>query len=379
MYKVNRKTSFKHKSNTKGILYTVMWIAVSALLAIVPLSTVQAQPEQKKSFILATATTGGTYYPVGVALATLTKVKLEPLTGISLSAISSAGTAENVKMMRKEEAQFALLQGLYTAWAWNGTDRFETEGKQTYLRTITMLWDNVEHVLLKSDLVSSGTVADLRDLKGHKFSIASRNSGAEVSNRHILEALGVELGANINPVHQGYGPSADSLQDGRIVGLSIPGGAPLSAITRAMAARGSKVTLLSFTDTQLASINKKYPLWHRATITAGTYPGQDEDIASIAHANVLAVHENVAPEIVYQITKSIYENLDFLVNIHPAVKELSLDRAITDLPAPLHDGAVRFYEERGITIPDQLRSTQSSFSTEKQSEQIKSEEDSKAE
>lgn len=75
---------------------------------------------EERSYILATASTGGTYYPVGVALATLSKVKLAPKHHFSLSAISSAGSGENVKLLNENEAQFAILQGLYGAWLGRG-------------------------------------------------------------------------------------------------------------------------------------------------------------------------------------------------------------------------------------------------------------------
>ena len=73
-----------------------------------------------QNYLLATASTGGTYYPVGVALSTLTKVKLQPSHKISMSAISSAGSGENIKLLRDNEVQFAILQGLYGYYAWNG-------------------------------------------------------------------------------------------------------------------------------------------------------------------------------------------------------------------------------------------------------------------
>ena len=83
-----------------------------------------------KLYELATASTGGTYYPVGVALATLTKVKLTPSQKIGMSAINSAGSAENVKLLRDNEAQFAILQGLYGYYAWNGKGPIEKDGPQ---------------------------------------------------------------------------------------------------------------------------------------------------------------------------------------------------------------------------------------------------------
>lgn len=109
-----------------------------------------AYAAEERSYILATASTGGTYYPVGVALATLTKVKLTPSYHFSLSAISSAGSGENVKLMNDNEAQFAILQGLYGAWAWAGEGPYAE--RQNQLRSVSMLWQNVEHFIVRSDL-----------------------------------------------------------------------------------------------------------------------------------------------------------------------------------------------------------------------------------
>ena len=88
--------------------------------ASIAMTGISAQAEDA-NYILATASTGGTYYPVGVALATLVKVKLEPSEGIGMSAISSAGSGENVRLIREGEAQFGILQGLYGYYAASGT------------------------------------------------------------------------------------------------------------------------------------------------------------------------------------------------------------------------------------------------------------------
>ncbi len=313
-----------------------------------------AQTMDNRSYILTTATTGGTYYPVGVALATLTKIKLEPETGVSLSAISSAGSAENVRLLRLNEAQFAILQGIYGAWAWNGTGPLAAEGRQSYLRSVTLLWRNAEHFVVRADLVSSGTMDDLNLLKGKKFSIGSRNSGAEASNRYILRSLGIDPDTALTPVHQGYSMSADSLQNGTIMGMSTPAGVPVSAVTRAFAAPGSDLRILSFTEQQLALVNAQFPLWSFQIIEADTYPGQTFAVQTIGHSNFLAVRADVDADAVYKITKAIYDNLDFLNNIHKATTDMALEKAVQDLPAPLHPGAAQFYSELGLEIPETL-------------------------
>jgi uncharacterized protein len=313
------------------------------------------QAQDTRSYILSTATTGGTYYPVGVALATLVKVKLEPKQKISMSAISSAGSGENVKLLREDQAQFGILQGLFGAWAADGSGMLEAEGPQPELRSISMLWVNVEHFVVTKDMVDSGTMADLKSFDGAPFSIGARNSGTEGSGRTILEGLGIDPDTTFDVAYMGYTPTAEALQNGTVKGANLPGGVPVAAVTQAFAATNGNLTILNFTDEEIAEANSKFELWPPYEIPAGTYPGQDEAVHTIAQPNFLAVRDDIPEEDVYQITKTIYENLPFLQNIHAATKAMALDKAIGGLPVPLHPGAVRFYEEQGIEIPDRLK------------------------
>ncbi|WP_417546283.1 TAXI family TRAP transporter solute-binding subunit [Marinobacter sp.] len=316
--------------------------------AVVSLSSgVQAEG----NYVMGTATTGGTYYPVGVAISTLIKVKLEPSTNISVSAISSAGSGENLKLMDEDQIQFGILQGLYGAYAWNGSGPVPKAYKN--LRSVSMLWQNVEHFVVTRKVTKTGTIEDMSNLYGESFSIGARNSGTEGSGRFILGKVGIDL-EKVNLAYLGYGPSADALQNGNIDGMNIPAGVPAAAVTRAYANMGDKVTTLNFTPEQIARVNSDFELWTAYTIPAGTYPQQAEDIHTIAQPNILAVRDDVPENDVYEITKTIYENLPFLNNIHPATKAMALEKAIAGLPMPLHPGAARFYQEQGLKIPDRL-------------------------
>ncbi|MDW1499842.1 TAXI family TRAP transporter solute-binding subunit [Vibrio sp. YT-19(2023)] len=308
---------------------------------------------EDRSYILATASTGGTYYPVGVALATLSKVKLAPKHHFSLSAISSAGSGENVKLLNENEAQFAILQGLYGAWAWSGEGPYEKSGRQEQLRSVSMLWQNVEHFIVRSDLAKTGTVTDLNNLDGKKFSIGKKNSGTENSGRQIMKGLKVDPD-KFNLAYMGYGGSASTLQNGTIDGMNTPAGVPVGALTQAFAALGKDISILSFTDEQIKEANGNYNLWTKYEIPANTYPGLDKPITTIAQPNFLAVREDISEEDVYQLTKAIYENLPFLQGIHKATKAMAIEKAIAGLPVPLHPGAARYYKEMGIEIPSDL-------------------------
>ncbi|WP_017093361.1 TAXI family TRAP transporter solute-binding subunit [Vibrio splendidus] len=312
-----------------------------------------ASAQEDRSYILATASTGGTYYPVGVALATLSKVKLAPKQHFSLAAISSAGSGENVKLLNENEAQFAILQGLYGAWAWQGLGPYEKSGSQKQLRSVSMLWQNVEHFIVRSDLTETGTMSDLENLNGKKFSIGKKNSGTENSGRQIMQGLSVNP-EQFKLAFMGYGGSASALQNGTIDGMNTPAGVPVGAVTQAFAALGEDIQILSFTDAQIKQANGGYNIWTKYEIPANTYPGVDKPITTIAQPNFLAVREDISEEDVYQLTKAIYENLPFLQGIHKATKAMALEKGIAGLPVPLHPGAARYYQEVGIDVPSEL-------------------------
>jgi TRAP transporter TAXI family solute receptor len=315
-------------------------------------TTIQAA--ESKNFLLATASTGGTYYPVGVAISTLTKVKLQPTQKIGMSAINSAGSGENVKLLRENEAQFAILQGLYGYYAWNGKGPLAQDGPQKELRSVSMLWQNVEHFTILSSKAKTGTISDMVDLKGTRVSLGKKNSGTIGSNTVILTNLGADIEKDYDLIHVGYGPSADALQNGQITGMGTPAGVPASAVTRALASMGDKVTLLGFTPEQAKQADGGLNLWTPYVIPADAYPGLKKELTTIAQPNFLAVRSDIDEETVYQITKTLYENLPFLNAIHKATKAMSKEKALAGLPIPLHPGALRYYKEIGMEIPTHL-------------------------
>lgn len=335
---------------TRSFLYRL----AAAAIAVGFITAGATQAAEERSYLLATASTGGTYYPVGVAISTLTKVKLEPKEKISMSAISSAGSGENIKLMRDNEVQFGILQGLFGYYAWNGKGPLEKDGPQKDLRSVTMLWQNVEHFVILAEKAKTGTIIDIEGLKGERMAFGAKNSGTLGSNKFILENLGIDADKEFELVYGGYGPSIDAMQNGQIAGFGIPGGAPTGAITQVLAAMGDKIKVLEFTPEQAKKADGGFELYTPYVIKAGTYPGQEKDINTIAQPNFLAVRADVDEDAVYQITKTIYENLPFLNAIHKATKVMALEKALAGLPMPLHPGAARYFKEAGLTIPARL-------------------------
>ncbi|MEO0820636.1 MAG: TAXI family TRAP transporter solute-binding subunit [Pseudomonadota bacterium] len=327
--------------------------ATLALGASLALSSTLALAESK-DYILNTASTGGTYHPVGTAISTLSKVKLLPKQKFSLTAVNSAGSGANVQALGAGTADFAILQGLFGSYAATGTGPV-TE-PQTNLRSVTMLWQNVEQFVIPTDKVSTGTMDDFVALKGSAAGMGKQNSGTIGSNKVLMSGLGVDIETDFDLVFAGYGPTADALANGQAMAAGLPSGPPTGAITKLMAANEGKFTILDVTAEQLAAMDAGRNLWVPYTIAAGTYPGQDKDVQTIAQPNFLAVNASVDAEHVYMLTKTMYENLPFLQAIHPATKAMAVEKALAGLPVPLHPGAQRYYEEAGLDIPEHLKS-----------------------
>jgi hypothetical protein len=264
-----------------------------------------------------------------------------------MTAISSAGSGENLQLLKNREADLAIIQSLFGAMARQGKGAYQGR-PQAYLRSMTILWDNYEHFAVDSKFIKSGDMSDMGNLR--------RGSGTEMSGRVILEALGFDPAGDFKLQFLGYTPSAQALQNRRIAGMNIPAGPPAGAITQAIAALGAEeVGILEFTDAQLAAVNTAYPVWRRAMIPAGTYPGQSADISTISQPNLLVVHEDIPEDVVYALVKTLFTHLDYLRQVHQAASSMTLDKAIDGLRLPLHPGAVRFYTEQGLEVPVDLR------------------------
>ncbi|MER2047793.1 MAG: TAXI family TRAP transporter solute-binding subunit [Solibacillus sp.] len=321
----------------------------SLLLFLIALTLVLSGCIERREFItIATASAGGTYYPIGVGLGNLwTEILVED--NVKGTGQSSAGSVENIQLLKNEEAKVAILQGLIGAQAYEGRGgNFEGRPYKD-LRSISMLWSNVEHFVLMDKEIDTGTISDI---DGKSFSVGPQASGTEQSTIVIMEGLGLTK-KDITPEYLGYDDTISAMRDGRLDGGSLPAGVPVSSIMD-MAASGVKASVLDVTDEQLDSINSIFNTWFRFVIPAGTYTGIDKEINTIAQPNFLATTAEMDADLVYKLTKAIYENLDKVHQIHNSATEIQLESALNGLPTPLHIGAYKYFVEAGLDIPEHL-------------------------
>jgi TRAP transporter TAXI family solute receptor len=303
-------------------------------------------------YTLATGRTTGKSFAVGVGISSLAKVKLMPQYKMDLSAVESEGFVQNVRMLQNGQAEFAILQAMFGHFARTGTGTFAGETPDDSIRAVAMLWRDADHFVIDRDYEKTGTIADLEQLQGMPVSMGVDGPGPIESNRLLLSHLGVDVDNSFNLTHLNYAQSSEALARGDIKAMSTPIRPPAPHVEQLLSNSGGRHALLSFTDEQIARADGGLGLWTPYVIPAATYPGQTEDIKTVAKSNLLVARADVDDEVVYQVTKSVFENLDFLRTIHDAMYETSLDRALTGMPMPLHPGALRYFQEVGLLGPD---------------------------
>lgn len=242
----------------------------------------------------------------------------------------------------------AILQNLISTQASEGSGIYEGKGYEE-LRAIGMIWPNVEHFVLMDSKIQSG---DISDIEGTSFSVGPQASGTEQSTLTMMEGVGLDK-SNIKPEYLGYDDTVSSMRDGRLEGGSLPAGTPVSAITD-MFASGLEADILEVSDEQLEEINGVVDAWYRYTIEAGTYPHQEEDIETIAQPNVLVATSEMDADMVYNLTKILFENREFMIGVHNSAREMKIETALEGLNTPLHEGAYRYFKEKDIEIDDRL-------------------------
>ncbi|KKM10978.1 C4-dicarboxylate ABC transporter substrate-binding protein [Clostridiales bacterium PH28_bin88] len=301
-----------------------------------------------KQVTVVTGSTGGTYYPVGTFFATLWNEKLKD-TGINASAQSSGGSVENLNMLKAGEAELGIAMTNVTYFAYQGQERFK-DNPVPKVRFVTGLWPDVTQFVVTQ---SSG-INSVADIRGKRFSVGAAGSGTEYSTRMILKLVGGFTFDDIQKEHLGYFESSGAMQNGQLDGMNAEGGVPTSAVAEIFASR-TPVKLLEFSDEDYEKLRKEVPFYLQHVIPAGTYSNQDKEVKTLGVKSALVSSADVDEELIYNLVKTIYENMDSVKTAHKALEYLTLERAVEGLPpVPLHAGAVRYFKEKGLQIPNEL-------------------------
>ena len=283
-----------------------------------------------------TGGTSGVYYPIGVGLSQLYSNGIE---GSKTSVQATKASVENLNLLESGRGELALALGDSVADAWNGVEEAGFKAPLKKLRAIAGTYPNYIQIVANKE---SG-ITTLADLKGKRISVGAPKSGTELNARAIFAAAGLSYEDMGKVEFLPYAESVELIKNRQLDATLQSSGLGMAAI-RDLAAT-LPITFVAIPAEITAKIDNA--AYQAASIPAGTYDGQDTDVATVAITNILVSHEGVSEEVAYQMTKLMFDNLERLGNAHSAAKDIQLEGAAKDLPIPLHPGAERFYKEAG--------------------------------
>ncbi len=314
-----------------------------ALLAATMLLFATAQA--KTTFVtIGTGGITGVYYPTGGAIAKMINKKKKEY-GIRATVESTGGSVFNVNAVMAGDLEFGVVQSDRQYQAINGLAEWKDKGPQKDLRAVFSI--HPETVTLVA-AVDSG-IKTINDVKGKKINIGNPGSGQRQNAIDALEAVGIDVKKDIKAESIKASEAASLLQDGRIDAFFYTVGHPSGAIKEATSG-ARKVLIADVAGPGIDKLLAKFPYYAKATINHKLYPGaqNDKDIQTFGVKATFVTSAKIPDEVVYAITKEVFENFDDFKKLHPAYAGLTKQNMLEGLSAPIHPGAMKYYKEAGL-------------------------------
>ncbi|MGF1627636.1 MAG: TAXI family TRAP transporter solute-binding subunit [Alphaproteobacteria bacterium] len=315
---------------------------LAAVLALLPLAIgASAAPATAQEYVrIATAGSGGNYYRLGGGLASIWNDAVE---GVQASIQATGGTVENLDLLADREVEIAYLAGSVGKQAYDNEGQFaeHPDGRYEGLRAIATVYPNPQWFLV---MEWAEGVESLQDLQGLRVSVGMQGSHGEAWWRSIMGHLGWTYD-DIVPeftVHQAAIDQVRNRQIDAIVWPDAPGSASIQQVMDTGFAR-----ILDIDEDVIAFMDEA-GLDYAYTIPPEGVPGSDQSVRTFAAPTTFATHDGVSDDLVYELTKAMFENRDLLIQVHPLAEFMTLEDALDGLPFPLHPGAERYYREMGL-------------------------------
>jgi TRAP transporter TAXI family solute receptor len=266
--------------------------------------------------------------------------------GVRVSSQSSGASVANVQFLARGEAHLALIQNDIAFYAFTGKEMFFNTGQNRpepvlTIRGVAMLYpETIQIVTLKGKGITR-----VEDLRGKRVVVGAPGSGTEANARQILLVHGMFY-SNIRPDYLSFAAGIDQLRDGHVDAVFITAGYPTAAVTDIAASRD--VVIVPISSEKFAELRERYPFYARQVVSVGAYRGITAPVQTVAVMAMLVARADLNADLVYNMTKALWENLDRMRAAHAVGRALALAKAREGMPIPLHPGAERYYREKGV-------------------------------
>ena len=324
----------------KKFLFYPLLLYTAASVSLCGCTFASSSPTEEPIQVLTigTADIGGTMYPVGKALA---QVISDADTHITVNLSASNGSSANARALESGEIDLGLVSGDVAFSAVNGKDEFAGEPLEN-LRIVAAVYPSLSNWMAPSSL----NIRYVHDLTGKRIGVGPQDSPTELSARIVLETMGIDSENSVLE-NCSLDAGASKVSDGSLDAVHGFTGIPINSLSE-LSSRLS-CTVLQYTSQELLSIVKENSFYYKDVIPAGTYQGQEEDVATFGIKCLLCVHASMEEDLVYELTSILYDQAEQLGELHPSLSSMSKDGFMyEELPIALHPGAERFYREKGL-------------------------------
>jgi uncharacterized protein len=313
------------------------------VLALIVLMLSAGFAAARTNFIsIGTGGTGGVYYPYGGGVA---EIWSRHVPGVKAVAEVTGASVENIRLAHRGETVVGLVMGDVSIAAYEGATQFQ--GKKQDVLTMAAMYPNLLQVVA---LKSSG-ITNLEQVRGRSISTGSPGSGTNFMSEAVLKALGVEP-KDYRDSRLSFTESANALRDGTIdVGFWSVGPGTSSILDLATT---HDIHIIGVTPEQADKVVAANPTYSAVDLSAGVYRGADQAVPTIGVWNVMICQGSLDTELVYNLTKALFDHNDYLVKIHPSASYTIPKNTAVYSPIPLHPGTIRYLKEQGVEVPAKL-------------------------
>ena len=311
-------------------------LALAAAVAASAATLVPAQATAEEFVNILTGGTSGVYYPLGVGLS---KIYADNIDDVRTQVQSTKASVENLNLLQKGRGELALALGDSVKLAYEGDEEAGFPAPLDKLRGIAAVYPNYIQIVASAD---SG-ITDFAGLAGKSLSVGAPKSGTELNARTIMGAAGMSYDDLGKTEYLPFAESVELIKNRQLDATLQSAGLGVASIKDL--ATSLDIAVVAVPEDVVAKLEAPYVA---ATIPAGTYEGQDEDVPTVAVVNFLVSHEDVSEELAYEMTKQLFEHLPELESAHQAAAQIKLENAVDGMPLPLHPGAERYYREQGL-------------------------------
>lgn len=294
-----------------------------------------------KSFTVGTASQGGTYYAYGAGWANL----VAETVGITGGAEVTGGPTQNLALVHTGKLAFGMTTMGPAREALDGKSPLAPGLKMNKVCAMFPMYQTPFSVTV----LSSSGIKSIKDIPaGAKIGFGPAGSTSDVYFPKMLETLGVKFQRR----NGGWGDLGGQLQDGLIDVVAFAAGVPIPAVTQLEVQ--TKINILEFTEAEQKKIMDTYPV-SAFPIKASTYKTLNSDARAVSMWNYAIANCDLPESFVYEATKAVLDNNAKMLNIHKGARTTLAENWDKNSFIPFHPGAVKYYEEKGIKIPANLK------------------------